>query len=233
MTNPLLLIFWICNFAPSNPDTRMRRLLLITVAFLSCIAAGAQEIDEKDAFATWTDVIIRKDFNKWHVGGLLEYCTVDKGYGMTHNEVILRPIVGYNPLEWLRLQGQVDFLYSFYSGFCLRYLADITFHAKASDFRFSLRNRLQLTHDIYSGKVSPVIRTRLKTDYLIPKTPVSLHVAAEPYWLKHIVKCRFYFGADIKVHKNLSISADYIRYPNYKPDVQDHNVIYLSLYVRL
>ena len=35
---------------------------------------------------------------------------------MKHNELMLRPVVGYNPLPWLRMQMQVDFIYSFFTG---------------------------------------------------------------------------------------------------------------------
>lgn len=202
---------------------------------LSICASGQELLEEKppDAFATWTDIIVRKDFNNWHIGGLVEYCTINKGQGLTHNEVVLRPIVGYNPLPWLRLQGQVDFLYSWYTGFYLRYLADVSLHWKTGDFRFSFRTRGQFSHKVSTGKVSPAIRNRFKVDYLIPNSPVSLHIAAEPYWLTSFIKTRYYLGADFKVHKNLSISADYIRYQHYAPTSPHQNVVYLVLYVRL
>lgn len=187
----------------------------------------------EDATAIWTDFIVRKDFDKWHVGGLLEYCAIDTGHGMVHNEMLFRPIVGYNPLPWLRLQMQVDFLYSCFDGFFLRYLPDVSFHLKASDFRFSLRNRLQLAHQVSTGIVKPVIRTRAKIDYNIPKSPVSVHIAAEPYWLRDFIKTRYYLGADIDVCDNLSLTLDYIRYQHYQPGKPDQNVAYLTLYVML
>ena len=118
----------------------MERRLLILLVFLLPVSLNAQELEQekpKDAFATWADFIVRKDIGNWHVGGLVEYCAIDKGNGMTNNEFVFRPVVGYNPLSWLRLQFQVDFLYSFYTGFYLRYIPDLTFHWKASDFRFS------------------------------------------------------------------------------------------------
>ena len=186
-----------------------------------------------DALALWTDVIVRKNFEKWHVGGLLEYCAIDKGEGMTHNEMILRPVVGYKPLSWMSLQMQVDFLYSCYDGFFMRYLPDVSFHLKKSDFRFSFRNRLQLTHQVSTGKVTPVIRTRAKVDYHIPESPVSVHLAAEPYWLKDFVKTRYYLGLDFKVSETISITADYIRYQHYRPGVLDQNVAYLILEIML
>ena len=214
----------------------MKKLTLISLFLLMCFSASAQELLEDkpaDAFATWTDIIVRKDFDNWHIGGLLEYCTINKGQGLTHNEVVLRPVAGYNPLPWLRLQGQVDFLYSWYTGFYLRYLADVSFHWKYGDFRFAFRTRGQFSHKVSTGKVTPTIRNRFKVDYLIPNSPVSLHIAAEPYWLKSFIKTRYYLGADFKVHKNLTISADYIRYQHYAPTSPHQNVVYLILYVRL
>jgi hypothetical protein len=214
----------------------MKRAVVILLLLLLTFSAGAQEsIVEKpeDAFATWTDVIVRKDFDNWHVGGLVEYCTIDNGSGLKHNEVVLRPIVGYNPLSWLRLQFQVDFLYSFFSGFYLRYLPDVSFHWKASDFRFSFRTRYQLSHHTQSGKLSSAMRNRFKVEYLIPDVPVSLHFAAEPYWWDRFIKTRYYLGADFKINKHFSITADYIRYQHYDIPKPHQNVVYLILYVRL
>ena len=130
------------------------KCLFVTI-LLACLAMSAKaqegEIKPHDALATWTDLIYRKDIGKkWHVGGFVEYCTIDRfdGKGMVNDEVILRPIVGYNPLDWLRFQMQMDFLYSFSGGFYLRYLPDVTLHWKAGDFRFAFRNRLQLSHKV-------------------------------------------------------------------------------------
>ena len=98
----------------------MKKYLLVILTVLPLSLAHAQESDlekPEDAFATWTDIIVRKDFSNWHVGGLVEYCTIDKGQGLKNNEMLIRPVVGYNPLPWLRFQLQVDFLYSFYSQF--------------------------------------------------------------------------------------------------------------------
>ena len=214
----------------------MKRLSLIFLFMLLLfpLTAGGTEVDKpEDAFATWTDIIVRKDFDKWHVGGLLEYCTIDNGQGMTNNEVVLRPIVGYNPLPWLRFQFQLDFLYSFYTGFYFRYIPDMTFHWKASDFRFSFRNRVQFSHHVKTGKVSAAIRNRFKVDYLIPDSPVSVHVAAEPYWLDRFIKTRYYTGLDFKINKQLSLTADYVRYQHYDVGKPHQDVVYLTLYVRL
>lgn len=214
----------------------MKRLAVLFLMILSALSLGAENREGttvEDATAIWTDFIVKKDFDKWHVGGLLEYCAIDTGQGMVHNEMIFRPIVGYNPLSWLRFQMQVDFLYSCFDGFFMRYLPDVSFHLKASDFRFSLRNRLQLTHQVSTGKVTPVIRTRAKVDYNIPKSPISFHVAAEPYWLRNFIKTRYYLGADVDVCENLSMTLDYIRYQHYLPGKPDQNVAYLTLYVKL
>lgn len=219
----------LANFSP------MKRFLAALALLLISFVLRAQDASEKpdDALALWGDVIVRKNFDKWHVGGLLEYCAIDTGQGMVHNEMIVRPIVGYNPLKWLRLQMQVDFLYSCFDGFFLRYLPDVSFHLKASDFSFSFRNRLQLTHQVSTGKITPVIRTRAKVDYNITDSPVSVHIAAEPYWLKDFVKTRYYLGADFKISEMLTITADYIRYRHYRPGTPDQNVAYLILYVTL
>ena len=60
----------------------MKKLIVISSILFLCLSTSAQELMEEkpaDAFATWTDIIVRKDFDKWHVGGLLEYCTINKG----------------------------------------------------------------------------------------------------------------------------------------------------------
>lgn len=213
----------------------MKHLYFMLLSLCLTLPAGAQEAEIKpdDAFATWTDIIVRKDLGNWHVGGLVEYCTIDKGAGMKNNEVLLRPVVGYNPLTWLRLQFQVDFLYSFYTGFYLRYIPDVTFHWKASDFRFSFRTRAQFSHKVAAGTVSAAIRNRFKVDYVIPESPVTVHMAVEPYWLTSFIKTRYILGADFKVHKNLILSADYVRYQHYAPASPHQNVAYLTCYIRL
>lgn len=222
----------------------MKRIILIYLLALigtsTAFAWGREghegEIKPPDALATWTDLIFRKDIGeKWHVGGFVEYCTVDRhdGKGMVNDEIILRPIVGYNPLDWLRFQLQMDFLYSYTGGMYLRYLPDVTLHWKAGDFRFAFRNRLQLSHKLSTGQLSPVMRTRLKVDYLVPDSPVSIHAAAEPYWLNSVTKARYLAGVDVQVHKNVCLTADYIRYANYSITSPHSNVISFALYVRI
>ena len=222
----------------------MKYLLSILLFCLSVISLRAGDVDKPaDAFATWTDIVVRKDIGNWHVGGLLEYCTVDKGTGLKHDEFIVRPIVGYNPLPWLRFQFQVDFLNSLYGdyAFYIRYLPDLTFHWSAGDFRFSLRNRLQMSQNITERKYSSTaMRNRFKVDYIIKDTPVRVHLAAEPYWWVDqprfqdcFIKTRYYLGADFTLSKQLSLTADYVRYRYYRPSAPDHNVIILALNVRL
>ena len=93
----------------------MKYLLSILLFCLPVISSRASDVDKpNDSFATWTDVVVRKVFGKWHVGGLIEYCTINKGAGLKHNEFTVRPIVGYNPLSWLRFQFQIDFSVSVY-----------------------------------------------------------------------------------------------------------------------
>ena len=51
------------------------RLLLILCSLFATLPSFAQELDiEKpdDAFAIWTDYVIRKDIGNWHVGGVFE-----------------------------------------------------------------------------------------------------------------------------------------------------------------
>ena len=218
----------------------MKKIVFICMFLLSVFSMRAGEVDvEKpaDAFATWTDIIIRKDYNNWHIGGLIEYCTINKGQGLKSNEFTLRPIVGYNPLPWLRLQFQVDFLHSLYGDtqFYIRYIPDVTFHWSASDFRFSVRNRIQMSQNITKHKYSSTaVRNRFKVDYLVPKAPVTVHLAAEPYWWSDgFIKTRYYLGADFKLNKQLSLTADYIRYQHYRPGTPDQNVVVLALNIRL
>lgn len=222
----------------------MKYLLSILLCCLSVFSLRAGEVEKPDdAFATWTDIIVRKDFGNWHVGGLVEYCTIDKGVGLKHNEFTVRPIVGYNPLPWLRLQFQIDFLNSLYGdyAFYVRYIPDLTFHWSAGDFRFSMRNRIQMSQNITKHKYSSTaVRNRFKVDYIIKETPVKLHIAAEPYWWADqprfqdcFIKTRYYLGADFQLNKQLSLTADYIRYQHYKPGVPDQNVVLLALNVRL
>ena len=78
-----------------------------------------------------------------------------------------------------------------------------------------------------------MMRTRAKVDYHIPKSPVSLHLAAEPYWLTDFVKTRYYLGADFKISDTLTLTADYIRYQHYRPGALDQNVAYLILTINL
>jgi len=215
---------------------RIFRLLLILCSLLTALPSFAQDLDvEKpdDAFAIWTDYVIRKDIGNWHVGGVFEYAVIDKGQGMKNNELLLRPVVGYNPLSWLRFQFQVDFIYSFYTGFTFRYLPDVIFAWKAADFKFAFRTRLNLSHHIATGKFSPTIRNRLKIDYTIPETPLGLHISAEPYWLDRFVKTRYIAGADFKINKNLTLTTDYMRYQYYDIGKPHQNILYLTLYIKL
>ena len=197
----------------------------------------AQEIETEkpdDAFAIWTDFVVRKDIGKWHVGGVFEYASIDQGEGMKHNELMLRPVVGYNPLSWLRLQMQVDFIYSFFTGWTFRYLPDVIFAWKATDeLKFAFRTRLNLSHRISTGNFSPAVRSRLKMDYSIPKTPVGLHISAEPYWWDRFIKTRYIVGADFKINKHFTLTTDYMRYQHYDINKAHQNVLYLTLNIRI
>ena len=215
----------------------VKRLFLIFLVLSLSIPTIAQEIESEkpeDAFAIWTDYVIRKDLGKWHVGGVFEYASIDQGDGMKHNELMARPVVGYNPLSWLRLQMQVDFIYSFFSGWTFRYLPDVIFAWKATDdLKFAFRTRLNLSHRIATGKLSSAVRTRLKMDYSIPKTPVGLHISAEPYWWDRFIKTRYIVGADFKLNKTLTLTTDFMRYQHYDINKAHQNVLYLTLNVRI
>lgn len=217
--------------------TLMKRLLFIFLVLFLSVPAMAQEIESEkpdDAFAIWTDFVVRKDIGKWHVGGVFEYASIDQGEGMKHNELMLRPVVGYNPLSWLRFQMQVDFIYSFFTGWTFRYLPDVIFAWKATDdLKFAFRTRLNLSHRIATGKLTPAVRTRLKMDYSIPKTPVGLHVSAEPYWWDRFIKTRYIVGADFKINKHFTLTTDFMRYQHYDINKAHQNVLYLTLNVRL
>ena len=77
------------------------------------------------------------------------------------------------------------------------------------------------------------MRNRFKVDYLIPNTPVTVHIAAEPYWFDRFIKTRYYLGADFKINGNLSLTADYIRYQHYDMGKPHQNMASLAVYVRL
>ena len=214
----------------------MRYIVPILILAVLPLTSHSQERndDTRDNFGTWNDLIFKKDINNWYVGGYIEYCTINRfnGNGITSDELLICPNFGYNLLEWLRLQFQLDFQYCFNSGFNLRYMPEVTLHFKASDFSFSLRSRLQLTHQMSNGKLSPLMRNRLKVEYTIPKSPFSLHVAAEPYWLKSITKARYYAGMGLQIHKNISMTTEYVRYEYYNSSA-DQNVVSIVLYVRI
>ena len=62
----------------------MRYLLAILLFCLSVISLRASDVDKPDdAFATWTDIIVRKDIGNWHVGGSV------KLPGLLHQDPIL------------------------------------------------------------------------------------------------------------------------------------------------
>ena len=94
--------------------------------------------------------------------------------------------------------------------------------------RFNGKIRLTVT----GMSMYPLMRNRLKVEYTIPKSPFSLHVAAEPYWLKSITKARYYAGMGLQIHKNISMTTEYVRYEYYNSSA-DQNVVSIVLYVRI
>jgi hypothetical protein len=73
-------------------------------------------------------------------------------------------------------------------------------------------------------------RILLISFFLLSLLPMN---AAEPYWYDRFIKTRYYSGLDIKLHKHLSLTADYVRYQHYDAGKPHQNVVYLTLYVKL
>ena len=221
----------------------MKKILLLTIAVFMAVAAKAE--DEGDALCTWTTIAFDKSFDKWSVGLLSEYRhKIHNGVSQT-DQYFARPRVTYKALPWLTLRYQVDFA-SKSSGFNLHFIPEVTFTKKAGDFTLALRQRVLTTWKVEQGTNSTVLRTRAKADYSIPKTPVKVHFALEPYWCDFskdsfawFQKARWYAGFDIKLLDNLTLIPEYVcqAYHNhqgkYDRRTYDDHVIYVTFQVKL
>lgn len=219
----------------------MKRLFLLFIAgFITC-SAMAQD----DALCTWTTVTFDKSFGKWSAGLMTEYRHKIHDGVSTTDQYFVRPRVSYKALPWLTLRYQMDFA-STSSGFNVRFIPEVTMSHKAGDFSFSFRQRAMTTWKVEYDKNSTVLRTRGKVDYNIPKTPLTVNFAIEPYWCEFskdsfewFQKCRWYAGFNIKLLDNLSFVPQYVyqsyhnRKGEYSRRAYDDHVIYMTFLVKL
>lgn len=219
----------------------MKKILLLIISGLLCCSAMAQE----DALCTWTTMAFDKSFGKWSVGLMTEYRhKIHEGVSKT-DQYFARPRVAYKALPWLTFRYQVDFA-STSSGFNLRFNPEVTFSHKVGDFSLALRQRGMTTWKVEKGTHSTLLRTRAKVDYRIPQTPLSVHVAAEPYWcnfskdsFEMFQKCRWYAGFNVKLLDNLTLIPQYVyqsyhnRDGKYDRRTYDDHVIYMTFQIKL
>lgn len=229
----------------------MRRVLFILAVMLTVCSINlrAQEIElPEDAVCIWSTTALRKSFgtdNKWSVGVMQEYRhKVHNGVSKT-DQWFMRPSVSYSIRPWVKIQYQMD-LASTSSGFNMRFLPEICFTHKVNDFAFEFRQRAQTSWKVKAGTNSTVLRTRAKISYSIPKTPVKVNFALEPYWcdfskdsFSWFQKNRWYAGFDIRLTETLTFSPQYNcqAYHNHKGRYDrrtyDDHVIYFTLSVKL
>lgn len=206
---------------------------MIVTGFLAC-SAMAQE----DALCTWTTVTFDKSFGKWSAGLMTEYRhKIHEGVSKT-DQYFARPRIAYKALPWLTLRYQVDFA-STSSGFSLRFNPEVTLSRKVGDFSFFFRQRVMTTWKVEQGTNSTLLRTRAKIDYHIQDTPLTVLVAAEPYWCNFskdsfalYQKCRLYAGFNIKLLDNLTFTPQYV-YQTYHSRAYDDHIIYVTFQVKL
>ncbi len=222
-------------------EKSIKRILAAVAASLLSFCAFAQE----DAFCTWTNVTFDKSIDKWSVGLLTEYRhKIHEGESKT-DQYFVRPRVYYSALPWLRLGYQMD-LATTSAGFTMRFLPEVTLSKKVGDFSFAFRQRAQTTWQTEKGTNSTVLRSRIKVDYRIPDTPLSVHFAFEPYWADFkqdsfawLQKIRWYAGFDIKIIEGLTLRPEYIcqAYHNHKGlyprRTYDDHVFYMTFAIKL
>ncbi len=221
--------------------TKVRKLILLFLASLITCGAMARE----DALCTWTTVTFDKSFGKWSAGLMSEYRhRIHEGVsGM--DQYIARPRVAYKALPWLTLRYQMDFA-STTSGFMIDFIPEVTLQHKVGDFAFSFRQRTMTMWKVEKKTVSTVLRSRAKVDYSIPKTPLSVHFAIEPYWCEFskdkfawFQKARWYAGFDIKLTDGLVLRPEYVcqayhnRSGRYTRRTYDDHVIYMTFAISL
>ena len=212
----------------------MKRLFLLLVTGLLACSAMAQE----DALGMWTTVTFDKSFGKWSAGLMSEYRhKIHDGVSKT-DQYFVRPRISYKVLPWLTLRYQMDFAYSS-SGFNLRFIPEVTMSRKVGNFSFSLRQRVMTTWKVEQGSNSTLLRTRAKVDYHIQQTPLTVLVAAEPYWCNFskdsfawFQKCRWHAGLNIKLLDNLTLAPQYIYQAYHERSYGDH-IIYMTFLIKL
>lgn len=226
----------------------VRRYLLIALfAVASVFTVKAQ--DREDALMFWSTVTVKKSLgteNRWSVGVMSEYRhQIHEGVSDV-SQYFVRPSVAYKVFPWMTIQYQMDFAATRSSGFNWRFIPEVTFSRKFGDFSLAFRQRVMTTWKVAAGTNSTVLRSRAKVDYHIPKTPLSVHFAAEPYWCDFsrksfawFQKCRWYAGFNVKLTENLTFTPQYVcqAYHNhngrYARRTYDDHVIYMTLTVKL
>lgn len=227
---------------------RYIKTILFTVAIFLFAAVNVFAQEREDALCTWTTISVDVPFGKdkkWTAGLMTEYRhKIHEGVSAT-DQFFARPRIAYKALPWLTVRYQMDFAATS-SGFNLRFIPEVTFSRKVAGFSFAFRQRLMTTWKVEKGTVSSVLRSRAKVDYRIPRTPLSLNAAIEPYWCEFskdsfswFQKARWYAGMDIKITESLTLRPQYVcqSYHNKKGiyDRRDYNdhVFYFTVAVKL
>ena len=224
------------------------RYILLTVVTLLLTTVNVLAQDQKDALCTWTTMSFDKSFGnegKWSAGLMTEYRhKIHEGVSKT-DQFFARPRVSYKVLPWMKLQYQMDFA-STSSGFNIRFIPEITVSHKAGDFSFAFRQRAMTTWKVEKGTNSTILRSRAKVDYHVPQTPVSVHLAVEPYWCEFsknsfnlFQKIRWDAGFDIKVVDGLVLRPEYVCQAYYNHDARygrrtyDDHIVYMTFIIKL
>jgi len=227
---------------------RRKFIIFVLMLLLPLVKSHAQE----DVLAFWSTMTINKSFGqdkKWGVGLMHEYRhNIREGVSQTA-QYFVRPSVSYKVKPWLKLQYQMDLAAYPSSGFQWRFIPEVTFSHQVGDFTFAYRQRVMTSWKVKAGTNSTVLRSRAKVDYRIPKTPLSMHFAFEPYWCDFgsavkngfawFQKARWYGGFNIKVTDHLTFSPQYIcqayhnRKGRYARRTYDDHVIYMTFSIKL
>ena len=226
-----------------------RRIVLTFAAVMTFMLTAANIYAQEDALMVWSTTTINKSLgkeNKWTVGIMSEYRhQIHEGVSKT-NQYFVRPSFSCKVLPWLRLQYQMDFAATASSGFNWRFIPEFTMSHKIGDFTLAFRQRAMTTWKVKAGTNSTVLRSRAKVDYKIPKTPLTIHFAVEPYWCDFsrnsfawFQKARWYAGFNVKLTDNLTLTPQYVcqAYHNHKGHhprrTYDDHVIYVTFTVKL
>ena len=237
-------------------------IFLIFLFLAPSFALKAQDSD--DAFMAWTTINVSKSLeknNKWTLGVISEYRhQVHEGVSRM-NQYLIRPSVAYKVLPWLTLKYQMDFAavggsntitlengetFVSEAAFNWRFIPEVSISHKMGDFSLSFRQRVQTTWKVKAKTNSTVLRSRAKVDYSIPKTPMGLHFAVEPYWCDFskssfawLQKIRWYAGFDFKLTDTIKFTPEYVcqayhnRHGRYERRTYDDHVLYMTLTIKL